>query len=146
MQTLDNKFSTKYLDIPNEALFPFGFGLSYTSFSYSNFKLSSNSLTKGSSITVKVTLTNTGKYDGEEVVQFYTQDLVRSITPPEKELKGFQKVFLKAGESKEIEFKITEETLKFWNADVKFVAEPGKFDVMVGGSSADLIRKSFDLK
>ncbi len=142
----DNKFSTKYLDIPNEALFPFGFGLSYTSFSYSNFKLSSNSLTKGSSITVKVTLTNTGKYDGEEVVQFYTQDLVRSITPPEKELKGFQKVFLKAGESKEIEFKITEETLKFWNAALKYVAEPGKFDVMVGGSSADLIRKSFDLK
>jgi beta-glucosidase len=142
----DNKFSTKYLDIPNEALFPFGFGLSYTTFTYSNLKLSSNSLIKGSSITAKVTLTNTGKYDGEEVVQFYTQDLVRSITPPEKELKGFQKVFLKAGESKEIEFKITEETLKFWNADVKFVAEPGKFDVMVGGSSADLIRKSFDLK
>jgi len=142
----DNKFSTKYLDIPNEALFPFGFGLSYTTFTYSNLKLSSNSLIKGSSITAKVTLTNTGKYDGEEVVQFYTQDLVRSITPPENELKGFQKVFLKAGESKEIEFKITEETLKFWNADVKFVAEPGKFDVMVGGSSADLIRKSFDLK
>lgn len=142
----DNKFSSKYLDIPNEPLFPFGYGLSYTSFSYSDMKLSNNTLTKGGSIVATVTLSNNGRYDGEEVVQLYTQDMVRSITPPEKELKGFQKVFLKAGESKQIQFKITEDMLKFWNADLKFVAEPGKFDVMIGGSSADLIRKSFDLK
>jgi beta-glucosidase len=145
-QNPDNKFSSKYLDIPNEPLFPFGHGLSYTNFTYSDMKLSSNTLTKGGSIVATVTLSNAGNYDGEEVVQLYTQDMVRSITPPEKELKGFQKVFLKAGESKEIQFKITEEMLKFWNADIKFVSEPGKFDVMIGGSSADLIRKSFDLK
>jgi beta-glucosidase len=145
-QNPDNKFSSKYLDIPNEPLFPFGHGLSYTNFTYSDMKLSSNTLTKGGSIVATVTLSNAGNYDGEEVVQLYTQDLVRSITPPEKELKGFQKVFLKAGESKEIQFKITEEMLKFWNADIKFVSEPGKFDVMIGGSSADVIRKSFDLK
>ncbi len=145
-QNPDNKFSSKYLDIPNEPLFPFGYGLSYTNFSYSNFKLSGNSLVKGSTLTASVTLSNTGKYDGEEVVQFYTQDLVRSITPPEKELKGFQKVFLKAGESKEIVFKISEETLKFWNAALKYVVEPGKFDVMIGGNSRDLLRASFELK
>jgi beta-glucosidase len=145
-QNPDNKFSSKYLDIPNEPLFPFGHGLSYTNFTYSDMKLSSNTLTKGGSIIASVKLSNAGNYDGEEVVQLYTQDLVRSITPPEKELKGFQKVFLKAGESKEIQFKITEEILKFWNADIKFVSEPGKFDVMIGGSSADVMRKSFDLK
>ncbi len=145
-QNPDNKFSSKYLDIPNEPLFPFGYGLSYTNFSYSNFKLSSNVLAKGSSITASVTLSNTGKFDGEEVVQFYTQDLVRSITPPEKELKGFQKVFLKAGDSKEIVFKISEETLKFWNATLKYVAEPGKFDAMIGGNSQDVLKAGFDFK
>jgi beta-glucosidase len=85
-------------------------------------------------------------FDGEEVVQFYTQDLVRTITPPEKELKGFQKVFLKAGDSKEIVFKISEETLKFWNATLKYVAEPGKFDAMIGGNSRDVLKAGFELK
>jgi beta-glucosidase len=145
-QNPDNKFSSKYLDIPNEPLFPFGYGLSYTNFSYSNFKLSSDVLTKGSSITASVTLSNTGKFDGEEVVQLYTQDLVRSITPPEKELKGFQKVFLRAGNSKEIVFKISEETLKFWNATLKYGSEPGKFDAMIGGNSRDVLKAGFELK
>jgi len=96
----NNKFSTKYLDASNEALFPFGYGLSYTNFVYSDLYLSSKQLSKQQSIKVEVTLTNTGKFDGAEVVQLYTHDKVRSVTPPEKELKGFQKVYLKAGESK----------------------------------------------
>ena len=145
-QNPDNKFSSKYLDIPNEPLFPFGFGLSYTNFQYADFALSSNSLVKGGSIDASVTLTNIGKYDGAEVVQLYTQDLVRSITPPEKELKAFQKIFLKAGESKKITFKITEEMLRFWNADLKHVSEPGSFDVMINGSSAFFKPLGFSLK
>jgi beta-glucosidase len=145
-QNPDNKFSSKYLDIPNEPLFPFGFGLSYSNFQYADFALSSKSLVKGGSIDAYVTLTNIGKYDGAEVVQLYTQDLVRSITPPEKELKGFQKVFLKAGESKKITFKITEEMLRFWNADLKHVSEPGSFDVMINGSSAFFKPLGFTLK
>ena len=145
-QNPDNKFSSKYLDIPNEPLFPFGFGLSYSNFQYADFALSSKSLVKGGSIDASVTLTNIGKYDGAEVVQLYTQDLVRSITPPEKELKGFQKVFLKAGESKKITFKITEEMLRFWNADLKHVSEPGSFDVMINGSSAFFKPLGFTLK
>ncbi|MFN5044856.1 MAG: beta-glucosidase BglX, partial [Bacteroidota bacterium] len=100
----NNKFSTKYLDAPNEALFSFGHGLSYTNFVYSDFRLSSNQLSKQQSIQVEVTLTNSGKYDGAEVVQLYTLDKVRSVTPPEKELKGFQKIYLKAGESKKVSF------------------------------------------
>ena len=142
----NNKFSTKYLDIPNEPLFPFGFGLSYTKFTYGDLKISSNKLNAGGSITASITLTNSGSYDGAEVVQLYIEDKVRSITPPSKELKGFQKVLLKAGETKTIEFKITTEMLNFWNADLKFVAEPGEFNVLVGGNSRDLKAAAFQLQ
>lgn len=142
----NNKFSTKYLDIPNEPLFPFGYGLSYTKFVYGDLKISSAKMNASGSITVSVTLTNAGQFDGAEVVQLYIEDKVRSITPPAKELKGFQKVYLKAGETKTIEFKITVEMLKFWNADIKFVAEPGEFNVLVGGNSRDLKAASFQLQ
>lgn len=142
----NNKFSTKYLDIPNEPLFPFGYGLSYSKFTYGDLKISSNKMNEAGSITASITLTNTGSYDGAEVVQLYIEDKVRSITPPSKELKGFQKIFLKAGESKTIEFKITSEMLKFWNADLKFVAEPGEFNVLVGGNSRDLKAAGFQLQ
>jgi len=142
----NNKFSTKYLDAPNEALFPFGYGLSYTNFVYSDLYLSSKQLSKQQSIKVEVTLTNTGKFDGAEVVQLYTHDKVRSVTPPEKELKGFQKVYLKAGESKKIIFKLSEEMLRFYNPSLQFASEPGEFTVMVGGNSKDVLSKDFDLK
>ena len=134
------------MDAPNEALFPFGHGLSYTNFVYSDLKLSSNTLVKEQTATAEVTLTNTGKYDGAEVVQLYIEDKVRSITPPAKELKAFQKVYLKAGESRVIEFNITKETLSFWNAALQFVAEPGEFSVHIGGNSRDLQTASFHLK
>jgi beta-glucosidase len=142
----NNKFSTKYLDAPNEALFPFGHGLSYTTFTYSDLKLSNTELTKGKKIEVEVTITNTGAMDGAEVVQLYTLDKVRSITPPEKELKGFQKIYLKAGESKRVLFTLTEEMLRFYNASLQYVSEPGEFTVMVGGNSKDVFSKDIVLK
>jgi beta-glucosidase len=145
-QSSDNKFSSKYLDIPNEPLFPFGFGLNYSSIEYGKPVLSGTTLNNKGSLTVKVRVTNTGKYDAREVVQFYVQDKVRSITPPRKELKAFQKVSLKAGESKEVEFTITESMLAFWNADMKYGSEPGEFAVMVGGNSRDVQATGFTLK
>ncbi|RYD76930.1 MAG: beta-glucosidase BglX, partial [Sphingobacteriales bacterium] len=140
------KFRSNYLDVSNDPLYPFGFGLSYTTFNYSDVKLSANTLTKGKSITASVTLSNTGKYDGKEVVQLYIRDLVGSITRPVKELKGFQKVALKAGESKTISFNISENDLKFYNSDLKFVAEPGDFQVFIGTNSRDAKAASFSLK
>lgn len=140
------KFRSNYLDVSNDPLYPFGFGLSYTTFNYSDVKLSANTLTKGKSITASVTLSNTGKYDGKEVVQLYIRDLVGSITRPVKELKGFQKVALKAGESKTISFNISENDLKFYNSDLKFVAELGDFQVFIGTNSRDVKTASFSLK
>ncbi|WP_316800085.1 beta-glucosidase BglX [Pedobacter frigidisoli] len=140
------KFRSNYLDVSNDPLYPFGFGLSYTTFTYSDVKLSSNTLTKGKSLTASVTLTNSGKYDGKEVVQLYLRDLVGSITRPVKELKGFQKVSLKAGESKTITFNISENDLKFYNSDLKFVAEPGDFQVFIGTNSRDVKEAAFALK
>ena len=140
------KFRSNYLDVSNDPLYPFGFGLSYTTFDYSDIKLSSTTLTKGKSITASIILSNTGKYDGKEVVQLYTRDLVGSITRPVKELKGFQKVSLKAGESKTISFTISENDLKFYNSDLKFAAEPGDFKVFIGTNSRDVKEASFSLK
>lgn len=139
------KFRSNYLDVTNDPLYPFGYGLSYTNFSFSDIKLSSNTLTAGKSITATVKLTNNGKYDGKEVVQLYTRDLVGSITRPVKELKGFQKISLKAGESKDVTFTITQEDLKFYNANLKFVAEPGDFKLFIGGNSRDVKETSFKL-
>jgi beta-glucosidase len=140
-----NKFSSKYLDIPNEPLFPFGYGLSYTQFEYSDLKLSADKLTPGGAITATVTVSNKGSVDGAEVVQLYIEDEVRSITPPAKELKAFRKLKLKAGESKQVEFRIDTEMLKFWNAELNWVAEPGAFKAHVGGNSRDLKSSSFRL-
>lgn len=140
-----DSYTSKYLDISNEPLFPFGFGLSYTSFEYSNLKLSKQSIKYLESLTVTFTLKNTGKYDGEEVVQLYIRDLVGSVTRPIKELKGFKKVFLKSGEQKELSFSITENDLKFYDANMKFLTEPGKFKVFVGGNSVELIEAEFEL-
>ncbi|MFD1095091.1 beta-glucosidase BglX [Salegentibacter chungangensis] len=140
------KFKTNYLDSPNSPLLPFGFGLSYTTFEYSDIKASADSLNADGSIQLSARVTNTGNYDGEEIVQLYTHDLVRSVTPPGKELKGFQKIFLKKGESKTVSFTITPEDLKFYNSQIEYVFEPGEFEFFIAGSSDGRFENSFELK
>jgi beta-glucosidase len=140
-----SKFRSNYLDVSNDPLYPFGYGLSYTTFAYSNLKLSKNSFKAGESITASIEVKNTGTVEGKEVVQLYIQDLIGSSTRPVKELKGFQKISLKPGESKTVNFKITEEDLKFYNTALKFIAEPGDFKVYVGGNSRDVIEAKFVL-
>ncbi len=139
------KFRSNYLDVSNDPLYPFGFGLSYTSFNYSDITLSSPSLGVSGSITASVTVTNAGAADGEEVVQLYIRDLVGSITRPVKELKGFEKIFIKKGESKKVNFTLTVADLKFYNADLKFIAEKGDFKLFIGGNSRDVKEANFKL-
>jgi len=140
------KFRSNYLDVSNEPVYPFGYGLSYTQFDYSDVRLSSATMDSRGELTASVTVTNRGKMDGKEVVQLYIRDIVGSVTRPVKELKGFEKIFLKAGESKTITFKITPEMLKFYDYDLNYVFEPGDFDVMIGGNSRDVKRARFTLK
>ncbi|HEX7585497.1 MAG TPA: beta-glucosidase BglX [Prolixibacteraceae bacterium] len=140
------KFRSNYLDVSNDPLFPFGFGLSYTTFDYKNLKLSDSTLTNDGKLTVSVEVTNSGKYDGAEVVQLYIRDLVGSVTRPVKELKGFQKVFLKKGETRAVEFTLTEKDLRFYNGNLQLVSEPGDFKVFVGTSSANTLEAGFVLK
>jgi beta-glucosidase len=142
----DSKFTVKYIDMENTPLYPFGYGLSYTQFTYSGVQLSDSTLTDGGNITASVTLTNSGDRAGEEVVQLYIRDLVGSITRPVKELKGFQRVALNAGESKQVTFSITPELLKFYNADLKWTAEPGDFLVFIGENSDVENNAKFTLK
>ena len=137
------KFKSNYLDAPNSALLPFGYGLSYTAFEYSEARVDKESISGEEKLTISVEVTNTGDYDGEEVVQLYTHDKVRSITPPGKELKGFKKISLKKGESKTVEFELSREDLKFYNAGLDYVVEPGEFEFFVGGSSAGEFTGSF---
>ncbi len=133
-----NKFTSKYLDVPNDPLYPFGYGLSYTTFEYGEPSVSNTNIKGDDTLTVKTTITNTGKFAGEEVVQLYIQDPVASISRPVKELKGFRKINLQPGETKEITFTVTTEDLKFYNADLKYVREPGDFIIYVGPNSRDL--------
>jgi len=133
------KFRSNYLDVSNEPLYPFGYGLSYTAFNYDSFKLSTTQVKGNQTLTASVRLSNTGKFDGAEVVQLYIRDLVGSITRPVKELKGFQKIFLKAGASKTVTFTISAEDLKFYNGHLKYDWEPGDFQIMAGGNSRDLL-------
>ncbi|TKC00144.1 beta-glucosidase BglX [Pedobacter cryophilus] len=139
------KFKSNYLDVSNDPLYPFGFGLSYTTFEISAPVLNQTTLGANGSISVTVKVKNAGNRDGEEVVQLYIRDLVGSITRPVKELKGFQKIALKAGETKEVTFKLTEEHLKFYNSNLEFVSEPGDFKVFVGNSVANVKEASFKL-
>jgi beta-glucosidase len=138
------KFRSNYLDVRNDPLFPFGFGLSYTSFRYSDIQLSKSEMKPGEKISASVTVSNVGNYDGEEVVQMYIWDKVASVTQPVKKLKGFKKIFLKKGESRKVTFTIGEEELKFYNSDLKWVSEPGAFTVYIGTNSQDV--KSADFK
>ncbi|MBL7873601.1 MAG: beta-glucosidase BglX [Cyclobacteriaceae bacterium] len=140
------KFQSNYLDVSNEPLYPFGYGLSYTTFSYSEVKLSSAIISSADSLVVSVDVTNTGSREGKEVVQLYIRDVVGSITRPVKELKAFEKITLKSGETKTVNFTLGKKDLSFYNADLNFVAEPGEFHVFVGGNSRDVKQGSFVLK
>lgn len=140
------KFKSNYLDVRNDALFPFGYGLSYTTFDYSDLTLSAAEMSVNGAIEASVTITNTGNYDADEVVQMYIRDMVGSVVRPVKELKGFQRISLKKGESKKVSFTIDAELLKFYNAKLDFVCEPGEFEVMVGPNSRDVKVKKFFLK
>ena len=140
------KFRSNYLDVPNSPLFPFGYGLSYTTFQYSDIKLSKNSLTQTDKIMASVEVKNTGNFDGEEVVQLYIHDKVGSITRPVKELKGFEKIMLKKGESKMVSFTISVNDLKFYDNNLNYKAEAGEFELMIGTNSEDLKKVDFVLK
>ncbi|MBN2104831.1 beta-glucosidase BglX [bacterium] len=139
-------FRSAYIDCPNDPLYPFGFGLSYTAFEYSDLILSSVKIGMNDVLTVRVNVRNTGKRDGIEVVQLYIRDLVGSVSRPLKELKGFERVPLKAGESRQVEFHLTSDALAFWSRSMTFEAEPGDFKVFVGGSSADVLEENFTLE
>lgn len=141
----EQKYKSRYIDVDNSPLYPFGYGLSYTTFSYSNFKISSKSIDFNDKLKVTVDVANTGNYDGEEVVQLYIRDMVGTVTRPVKELKGFKKIALKKGEKKTVVFEISADDLRFYNIDMDFVAEPGDFEVFVGGSSAAELKDKFVL-
>jgi beta-glucosidase len=138
-------FWSHYTDMPNTPLFPFGFGLSYSKFEYSEFRLSKNIISRGESTQVSVMLKNTGGYDGNETVQLYIRDHVANTTRPVKELKGFEKVFLQAGEEKEITFEIDEAKLSYYQSDGNLVCEPGIFTIMAGGNSQELLMQDLQL-
>ncbi|MEP6712546.1 MAG: glycoside hydrolase family 3 N-terminal domain-containing protein [Ferruginibacter sp.] len=142
----DLNYVSAYIDLPNSPEFSFGYGLSYTTFSYSKITLSDTSLTRSGKITASIAVSNTGKYNGEETVQLYIRDMVGSVVRPVKELKGFQKIFLKAGESKKINFIISVDELKFYDSNLKIIAEPGEFKAMIGGNSRDVQTQTFWLK
>ena len=139
------KFRSNYLDVPNEPLYPFGYGLSYTTFVYGDVTLSSDSLQSTGSLAVSVEVSNAGEYTGEEVVQLYIRDVVGSVTRPVKELKGFRKIRLEPGQSERVTFKLTVDDLKFYDAHLDYVAEPGEFVVFVGTNSRDTREARFVL-
>jgi beta-glucosidase len=139
-------YKSAYIDMPNSPQFAFGYGLSYTSFSITNLKLSNKKMAPNGQIRVTCTLTNTGKYAGAEVVQLYVHQLFASVTRPVKELKGFEKIFLQPGESKEVNFTIDKEKLSFYNQKLQWVTEPGDFEVMIGNSSDHIsLESGFEL-
>ena len=142
----NNKYTSKYLDVPWTPLFPFGYGLSYTQFKITNLQLSAQRIPLNGKVTLSVEVENTGKRTGDEVVQLYVRDTVASVSRPVKELKGFQRVTLAAGEKKRVEFVLTAAELGLWNRQMHFTVEPGEFKVMVGPNSEDLIEASFEVE
>lgn len=139
-------YTCSYMDIDNEPLYPFGYGLSYTTFEYGDIVLDTNEMTETGKIKVSVRVANTGNYDGAEVVQLYIRDVFASISRPVKELKGFKRIDLKKGESQVVEFEITADLLKFYNSDLKYVCEPGDFELMIGSNSRDTKSVNITLK
>lgn len=141
----NERYVSKYIDVDNSPLYPFGYGLSYTTFTYGKTILSDSILTVNKPIKIKTTITNSGNYDGEEIVQLYVRDLVGTITRPVKELIDFKKIFIKKGESKEVEFTISAEKLKFYNADLDFVNEAGDYQVVIAKNSSEDFTHKFKL-
>jgi beta-glucosidase len=141
-----NKYTSRYVDIPNSPLYPFGYGLSYTTFSYSPIHLNTTELNWNDTLKISVKITNTGKTAGTEIAQLYIHDLVAEISRPVKELKGFQKVSLKPGESALVSFILTRKDLAFFKKDMSFEAEPGDFSLFIGGSSDTDQKTKFSLK
>lgn len=141
----DKIYRSAYIDLSIYPKFPFGYGLGYSDFTYSDISLSAVSFKPGQSITASVTVTNNGKYDGKETVQLYTRDITASVVRPVKELKGFQQVFLKAGESKKITFTVTANDLRFYNDKLQYIYEPGDFKLFIGGNSRDVKETNFVL-
>lgn len=142
----DRFYRSAYVDESIYPKYPFGYGLSYTQFQYSDIRLTKNQYRANDKIEVIITLTNTGNYDGEEVVQLYIRDVAASVVRPVKELKGFQKVFLKKGKAKEVRFLLTADDLRFYNDRLQFIYEPGEFRLYIGGSSNDVKETTFELK
>lgn len=140
------KFRSNYLDVSNDPVYPFGYGLSYTTFAYSNLTLDKTQMSRGDTLTVTVEIRNTGSRQGAEVVQLYIRDLVGSVTRPVKELKGFKKINLKPGETQTVNFTLSEKDLSFYRADLTFGAEPGRFQVFIGGNSRDVLQAEFELR
>jgi beta-glucosidase len=143
-QNPNDKYTSKYIDSPNEPLYPFGYGLSYTSFEYGDISLSKQELKGDEALTITIPVKNTGKYKGEEVVQLYISDPVATISRAVKELKGFQKVMLAPGETKEVRFSVSPEQLKFYNSNLEYNWEPGQFEVQIGGNSRDVKTAKFN--
>jgi len=141
-----NKYTSKYLDIDNEPLYPFGYGMSYTQFSYGDVSVDKKEMTAQQPLTITCEITNTGKFEGEETVQLYVRDLVGSVTRPVKELKGFQKISLKPGAATTVTFKISQNDLSFYREDMSFGTEPGQFEVYIGANSRDVKTAQFTLK
>jgi len=141
----DSRFTSKYLDMPNSPLFPFGFGLSYTTFKYNNLKIQKSSQGKEEINIVSVDVTNSGTVPGTEIAQLYLHEISSSVSRPLKELKGFQRIFLNPGETKKVYFSITPGLLEAYNSDMIKTIEPGKYDVMIGGNSDDVISGSFEI-
>ena len=141
----NNKYTSKYLDVDWRPLFPFGYGLSYTQFKITNLQLSAQRIPSTGQSKVSVDVENTGKRAGDEVVQLYIRDVAASVTRPVKELKGFQRITLRPGEKKQVEFVLTAQQLGFWNRQMRFTVEPGEFKVMVGPNSEDLLEGTFEV-
>eukprot|EP01029_Cantina_marsupialis_P022204 TRINITY_DN5411_c0_g2_i1.p2 TRINITY_DN5411_c0_g2~~TRINITY_DN5411_c0_g2_i1.p2 ORF type:complete len:769 (+),score=105.78 TRINITY_DN5411_c0_g2_i1:9332-11638(+) len=140
-----DRFLSRYIDIPNKPLYEFGYGLSYTTYSYDNLKLSQNKFKEGKKITLSVDVKNTGSIDGYEIVQLYIQDVVASVARPVKELKDYKKIFIKAGETVKVDFTISEEQLRYWNKDMQYDSDSGYFNVFVGTSSEKFLSTKFKL-
>jgi beta-glucosidase len=142
----DNNYVTAYKDLQNSPRYPFGFGLSYTRFEYGRIKLSADTISQAQQLSASIQVSNIGNYEGEEVVQLYIQDLTASLVRPVRELKAFQKIKLAPGESREVKFVITKKELSFYQEDMRFIAEPGLFNVFIGGSSQAKEKASFYLR
>lgn len=142
----DRFYRSAYIDESIYPKYPFGYGLSYTQFQYSNIRLAKKEYRVNEKIEAIITVANTGAYDGEEVVQLYIRDITASVVRPVKELKGFQKIFLKKGEVKDVRFTLTTDDLRFYNDRLQFIYEPGEFRLYIGGNSSDVQETNFELK